>query len=125
MRLQMEDPMIAGARKLNVLGGFVVVGLLLFGATPAQAQSNPATCENDDDCVATPQCGGDVCDWSMLPHSCKPAGTGTKGADGWCTTTDMQPTRMRLALVASRTRSGREQDGCCVSRMSETNLRFS
>ena len=72
----------------------------------------PSHCENrpsDPWAIASPEL--------IMPSS--------RIADGWCTTTDMQPTRMRLALVASRTRSGREQDGCCVSRMSETNLRFS
>jgi len=57
----------------------------LFAAGTASAQSNPASCTNDDDCVATPQCGGDVCDWTDINnHVCKPAGT----SDGWCTTTD-------------------------------------
>ena len=45
----------------------LLTGLLcLFAAGTAAAQSNPATCVNDDDCVATPACGGDVCDWTDL-----------------------------------------------------------
>src|SRR4029079_7253087 len=57
----------------------------LFAAGTASAQSNPASCTNDDDCVATPQCGGDVCDCTVITSQlCKPPGT----SDGWCTTTD-------------------------------------
>jgi hypothetical protein len=57
----------------------------LFAARTAAAQTNPATCVNDDDCIATPACGGEICDWSTINHTCKPAGTGPKGTDGWCT----------------------------------------
>ncbi len=47
----------------------LLAGLLcLFTAGTAVAQSNPATCVNDDDCVATPACGGDVCDWSDISN---------------------------------------------------------
>ena len=62
----------------------------LLTAGTAVAQSNPATCVNDDDCAATPACGGDVCDWatSSVQMTCKPAGAYAKGTDGWCTTTD-------------------------------------
>jgi len=63
--------------------------LCLFAAGTAAAQTNPATCVNDDDCVATPQCGGDICDWSVLGQmKCKAAGISAKGTEGWCTTTD-------------------------------------
>ena len=60
----------------------------LFAAGTASAQSNPATCVNDIDCIATPQCGGDICDWSNIAAGmhCKPAGSQPKGQDGWCTT---------------------------------------
>jgi hypothetical protein len=69
-----------------LLAGF----LCLFSAGTAVAQSNPATCANDDDCIATPACGGDVCDWATEPGlmKCKAAGSYPKGEDGWCTTTD-------------------------------------
>ena len=61
----------------------------LFTAGTAAAQSNPTSCVNDDDCIATPACGGDVCDWNVQPTmTCKPAGGSTKGMDGWCSTTD-------------------------------------
>ena len=68
----------------------MLTGLVcLFAAGTAAAQSNPTTCTNDIDCIATPQCGGDVCDWSDISnHKCKPAGTAAKGADGWCTSDD-------------------------------------
>jgi MYXO-CTERM domain-containing protein len=70
----------------------VLIGLGCVLATgTAAAQGNPSTCENDDDCVATPQCGGDVCDWNdatSAVHTCKPAGMYPKGSDGWCTTDD-------------------------------------
>ena len=69
----------------------LLIGLcsLLLAGTAA-AQSNPSTCVNDDDCVATPQCGGDVCDWNdaTAGMKCKPAGAYPKLMDGWCTTTD-------------------------------------
>jgi len=58
----------------------------LLAAGTASAQANPATCTNDIQCTATPECGGDICDWSQgLTHVCRPAGVGGKGADGWCT----------------------------------------
>jgi MYXO-CTERM domain-containing protein len=64
------------------------LGCLLAAGTAA-AQSNPASCTNDVDCIATPACGGDVCDWSTAPTmKCKPAGVKPAGMDGWCTTDD-------------------------------------
>jgi MYXO-CTERM domain-containing protein len=79
--------MTMSARKLNwmlfmgLLAGFVS----LLGARSAAAATNPATCVNDVDCIATPQCGGDVCEYSTAGQMCKPAGGAAKGADGWCT----------------------------------------
>ena len=71
--------------KMMLLTGLVC----LFAAGTAAAQTNPTTCVNDDDCVATPACGGDVCDWSVVGQmTCKAAGMHPKGSDGWCTTTD-------------------------------------
>lgn len=73
------------------LNWMLLAGLLsLFTAGTAAAQGNPASCVNDDDCVATPACGGDVCDWATQVGlmTCKPAGAYPKGTDGWCTTTD-------------------------------------
>jgi MYXO-CTERM domain-containing protein len=64
----------------------LLTGLVsMLAAGTAAAQSNPTSCDNDDDCIATPACGGDVCEWPA--HVCKPAGSAAKGADGWCTTT--------------------------------------
>jgi len=59
----------------------------LLAAGTATAQSNPATCTNDIDCVATPACGGDICDWQtqLGQMKCRPAGAYDKGKDGWCT----------------------------------------
>jgi hypothetical protein len=53
-------------------------------ASTSVAATNPTTCLNDIDCVATPQCGGDVCTYGVNGMTCTPAGTGTKGLDGWC-----------------------------------------
>ena len=56
----------------------------------ADAATNPPTCVNDVDCIATPQCGGDVCDHNTdagMPV-CVPASTpGLRGnpVAGWCT----------------------------------------
>src|SRR5258708_1321516 len=73
--------MSSSGKKLGwLIAGFCV---LLSGRVFA---ANPATCMNDIDCVATPQCGGDVCNFGVTPHVCAPAGTGSKGSDGWCTT---------------------------------------
>src|SRR5437763_16685829 len=82
--------MIWSGRNLN---WFVFVGALvglvsLCAARSAGAATNPTTCVNDIDCVATPQCGGDVCDYTVQPPVCKPAGSQPKGSDGWCTTDD-------------------------------------
>ena len=67
--------------KCTLLAAFVCS----FAAATAAAQTNPATCVNDIDCVATPTCGGDVCDWNGTPaQKCRPAGTSPKGMDGWC-----------------------------------------
>ena len=62
----------------------------LLAAGTAAAQSNPTSCVNDIDCVATPACGGDVCDWnnSAAGMKCKAAGSYPALMDGWCTTTD-------------------------------------
>jgi MYXO-CTERM domain-containing protein len=74
------------SRRIQLM--LLTVLVCLFAAGTAAAQ-NPATCVNDDDCAATPQCGGDVCDWSVIGQmTCKPAGMHPKGQDGWCTTDD-------------------------------------
>jgi len=56
---------------------FVVAFALLCGSGEVRAAGNPVSCDNDIDCVATPECGGDVCTYSAtgLP-ACTPAGTG-------------------------------------------------
>jgi MYXO-CTERM domain-containing protein len=61
------------------LSTFTVLG----GAATARAASNPGTCTNDIDCIATPECGGDVCDYPQL--KCMPANPAAPGNDGWCT----------------------------------------
>jgi len=71
--------LLSNRTKWMLLAGLVS----MLAAGTAAAQSNPASCQNDDDCVATPQCGGDVCEWPA--QVCKPAGSAAKGADGWCT----------------------------------------
>jgi MYXO-CTERM domain-containing protein len=71
------------ARSIRMMLFLLTTFACAFVARNAFAQS----CTNDDDCPNA-ACGGDVCDWSMQPPSCKPAGTATKGTDGWCTTTD-------------------------------------
>ena len=72
--------LLSNRTKWILLTGFVC----LFAAGTAAAQTNPATCTNDVDCVATPTCGGDVCDWNAhTSMKCKPAGLrkgGTAGA---------------------------------------------
>ena len=79
--------LLSNRTKWTMLIGAVC--LLAAGSAAAQS-SNPTSCTNDIDCVATPSCGGDICDWSNLAvgMKCKPAGVGPKGMDGWCTTTD-------------------------------------
>ena len=63
--------LLSNRTKMMLLTGLVC----LFAAGTAAAQTNPATCMNDDDCVATPACGGDVCDWSVVGQmTCKAAG---------------------------------------------------
>lgn len=66
------------------LVGSLIAGFCLLFSARVFAASNPDKCVNDIDCVATPECGGDVCDYNSGP-SCKPAGTGPVGKDGWCT----------------------------------------
>jgi hypothetical protein len=74
--------MNAGA---NLLRCLMLTGILVAaGAGVARAGTDLDPCANDIDCAATPTCGGSVCDYPSGMH-CKPAGTGTKGMDGWCT----------------------------------------
>src|SRR5450432_1554879 len=74
--------MNAGAKMFRSL---LLAGVLVFvGAGAAHAAANPTMCTNDIDCVATPSCGGDVCDYSTQPPTCKPAGGAAKAQDGWC-----------------------------------------
>jgi MYXO-CTERM domain-containing protein len=71
------------ARSFRMILSLLTMFACAFAARSASAQ----TCTNDDDC-ANAACGGDVCDWEVTPHTCKPAGTAAKGQDGWCTGTD-------------------------------------
>ncbi len=63
-------------RYFGVIGFFAAA---LFAPHVAQA-----ACTNDVDCPDA-QCGGQVCDWTNLPMTCKAAGTQPQGTDGWCT----------------------------------------
>ena len=73
--------MNAGSKMIRPLMlAIVLVGVVAFSSAAR------AACVNDDDCPNS-ACGGDVCDYSSGTPTCKPAGTGTKGQDGWCTTT--------------------------------------
>ena len=74
--------MSSSAKKL---GCYLIAGLCLLVSGRAFAAANPTTCKNDIDCVATPGCGGEVCNFGVTPPVCAPAGTGAKGSDGWCT----------------------------------------
>lgn len=71
-----------------------VVGCWMLSlSSVALAEGEP--CYNDDDCPGGGGnvCGGDVCNWGKMSASpqgdkifyCNPAGTGSKGQDGWCT----------------------------------------
>lgn len=69
-------------------------GLLstLFGSVALLASSvalaDGEECINDIDCPGA-ECGGPVCNWSKpqgMKYTCNPAGSQTKGSDGWCTT---------------------------------------
>jgi MYXO-CTERM domain-containing protein len=80
--------MTAHARSFrsSYLGSCLAGLVCLLLAASARAASNPTSCQNDIDCVATPQCGGDVCDYITAPiETCKPQGSQPKGGDGWCT----------------------------------------
>jgi MYXO-CTERM domain-containing protein len=59
---------------------------LWLASSAALADGEP--CINDIDCPGA-ECGGPVCNWSKPQgdkYTCNPAGTQTKGSDGWCTT---------------------------------------
>jgi MYXO-CTERM domain-containing protein len=73
--------MNAGNKMLRPL---LLAGILLAAsAGVARAAANPTMCANDIDCIATPSCGGDVCDYGA-GETCQPAGGASKGHDGWC-----------------------------------------
>ncbi|HMF42239.1 MAG TPA: hypothetical protein VKQ32_16305 [Polyangia bacterium] len=79
--------MTVSARTLTwLVFNCILVGVVsLCVARSAAAATNPTSCANDIDCIATPQCGGDVCVYSATSMTCQPAGGAAKGADGWCT----------------------------------------
>src|SRR5690349_24475213 len=72
----------------------LVGSVALLVAPAAFAAGEP--CFNDNDCPNSQACGGDVCNWNMMHpvgdgmkvYTCVAAGTGSKGMEGWCTTTD-------------------------------------
>src|SRR5204863_55752 len=79
------DPVFAmgnwGPELVALAGGRSVLGQAAArSTTTAGAADNPASCVNDIDCIATPACGGDLCDWEQA-LKCKPAGGANKG---WC-----------------------------------------
>jgi hypothetical protein len=87
----------------------LVGSVALFVAPAAFAAGEP--CFNDDDCPGggNTTCGGDVCNWSMshpMPdgdkvYTCVPAGSGTKGKEGWCTdNTDCKCASLGATCVA-------------------------
>jgi MYXO-CTERM domain-containing protein len=84
--------MIAYAKTFRrcVLAG--TVGLLTAGGGDAVAK--PASCVNDSDCIATPECGGDVCDSTVM--ECKPASIDS--SDGRCT----QDSNCKCAAVGAK-----------------------
>lgn len=73
----------------------LTLGFWLLTSAAAARPIVYQSCFNDTDC-AGPQCGGAVCDWTQLspnadpekPYVCVPAGSGPKGAEGWCTSTN-------------------------------------
>jgi pilus assembly protein FimV len=72
-----------------MLGSLMLAGVLIAAVSGvAHAAANPAMCTNDTDCVATPQCGGDVCNFGTNPPTCAPATMSGSGSEGWCTSTD-------------------------------------
>jgi hypothetical protein len=72
--------------RATVIRWSLLAGLACLLATAsARAATNPSMCTNDIDCVATPKCGGEVCDYNRAPaFTCKAAGTDPMGSDGWC-----------------------------------------
>jgi MYXO-CTERM domain-containing protein len=84
-----------GAAKIGIISTMSLTGkigwslafwIVLMVASARTWAANPASCANDIDCTATPACGGDVCTYTATGSpTCTPAGTGSKGSDGWCT----------------------------------------
>ena len=72
--------MNAGAKMFRSL--MLAAVLVVAAAGAARAATDPTTCTNDIDCVATPQCGGEVCDF-LNTMKCVAAKGGSM--DGWCT----------------------------------------
>ena len=61
----------------------VVIVSVFAGAMLASRGAQALSCVNDVDCPDS-TCGGQVCDYSTGTPTCKPAGTGKVGEDGWC-----------------------------------------
>jgi MYXO-CTERM domain-containing protein len=74
--------MNAGAKLFRSL---MFAGLVILAGTgAARAATDPTSCVNDTDCIATPGCGGEVCDF-LGTGKCIPAKGGTsQGMEGWC-----------------------------------------
>jgi hypothetical protein len=80
----------------RAVGSAVAVVLWLLASAAAARPIVYQGCFNDTDCGG-PECGGAVCDWTQpvpnpvdpeKPYTCVPAGTGPKGQEGWCTSTN-------------------------------------
>jgi pilus assembly protein FimV len=79
-----RNVMNAGAKMLRSL---MLAGILISAAAGvARAGTDKSPCVNDTDCGATPQCGGDVCNFST--GICEPATASGSGQEGWCTAGD-------------------------------------
>lgn len=69
--------------------------VLLLAPASLALPGTTTPCFNDTDCPGL-ECGGMVCDWTRQapngdperPYLCVPAGSGPKGAEGWCTSTN-------------------------------------
>ncbi|HEX3696202.1 MAG TPA: MYXO-CTERM sorting domain-containing protein [Polyangia bacterium] len=66
------------------LGWSLIAGLCLLLSGRAFAAPNPTSCINDVDCMATPTCGGEVCDFTGT-GKCIAADATKHPMDGWCT----------------------------------------
>jgi hypothetical protein len=69
---------VFGASRARVFAIVLAAGALAFSRGAA------ADCTVDTDCPGT-TCGSEICDFTLSPHACAPAGHHPAGQDGWCT----------------------------------------